>query len=142
MPLQHTEMESTTNASIIRGQPSYPRAGDNRVFLSELFCPYVHRTRKRPYPNMRSLNYTPGKSRNGARVRRNTRIDHSGTPPKCPPHREPPVAVAAQLLGVGRRRDRQLHHWQLHHTGADGDEREVVQVQRQQQRLRAGTAGG
>ena len=97
----------------------------------------------RPYPNLRSLNYTPGKSRNGARVRRNTRIDHSGTPPKCPPpHREPPVAVAAQLLGVRRRRDRQLHHWQLHHTGADGDEREVVQVQRQQQRLRAGTAGG
>ena len=67
---------------------------------------------------------------------------HDGELESYPPHREPPVAVAAQLLGVRRRRDRQLHHWQLHHTGADGDEREVVQVQRQQQRLRAGTAGG
>ena len=40
-------VNSCNSYRIIRGQPSYPRAGDNRVSLFELFCPYVHRTRKR-----------------------------------------------------------------------------------------------
>ena len=97
----------------------------------------------RPYPNLRSLNYTPRGSHATVHVSDATHaLTTRAHRRNAPPHREPPVAVAAQLLGVRRRRDRQLHHWQLHHTGADGDEREVVQVQRQQQRLRAGTAGG
>lgn len=58
--------------------------------LSTRFAVSGRTSTMRPYPNLRSLNYTPGKSRNGARVRRNTRIDHSGTPPKCPP---PPRAA-------------------------------------------------
>ena len=86
--------------------------------------------------------HAAGKSRNGARVRRNTRIDHSGTPPKCPP--PPRAARRCSSAAAGSRASARPAAAPLAAAPhrSRGDEREVVQVQRQQQRLRAGTAGG